>query len=136
MTTRFQTTVLLRSEQTDDRLGVVENTVPARWDGPPLHHHDFDETFYVLDGELTFQVGDARVTAGPGQVAFAPRAVPHTLANLGEQPARYVVVCTPGGFERYFDRIAAENAGVEPPATARKPYPETTVVGPPIGGRD
>jgi quercetin dioxygenase-like cupin family protein len=133
MSTQFTTTVLLRSEQTDDRLGVVENAVPAGWAGPPLHHHDFDETFYVLAGELTFQLGEERVAAGPGEVAFAPRGAHHTLANLSERPARYVLVITPGGFERYFDQIAADLAGVEPPATASKGYPETTVVGPQIG---
>ena len=35
-------------------IGVVEITLPRAWDGPPLHHHDFDETFHVLEGELTF----------------------------------------------------------------------------------
>lgn len=129
----FHPTVLLRSEESDDEVGVIENTVPPGWAGPPLHHHDFDEAFYVLTGEPTFQLGPELRTAGPGAFAFAPRGVDHTLANLGDAEARYLIVCTPGGFERYFDRIAAEQAGVEPPATASKPYPETSVVGPPIG---
>jgi hypothetical protein len=45
-------------------------------------------------------------------------------------------VIAPAGFERYFDRIAAERAGVGPPPTASLPYPPTTVVGPQIGARD
>ena len=49
----FQTRVLLRSEETGGNASLVENLVPAHWQGPPLHHHDFDEAFYVLDGELT-----------------------------------------------------------------------------------
>ena len=66
----------------------------------------------------------------------SPRAAwSHTLANLGDAPARYLLVCTPAGFERYFDRIAAQQAGVEPPPEGLKPYPETTVVGPPLSGR-
>jgi quercetin dioxygenase-like cupin family protein len=112
--------VLLRSEKTGDRVSAIEITVPAGWGGPPLHHHDFDEAFSVLAGELTFQVGDELAAAGPGAVAFAPRGVHHTLANLGDAEARYLLVCTPGGFERYFD-----------PATS-DPYPETIVVGPQI----
>jgi mannose-6-phosphate isomerase-like protein (cupin superfamily) len=118
----FSASVLLRSEQSDDRVGIVEVTVPAGWPGPPLHHHAFDEAFYVLDGELTFQLGDELATAGPGSLTFAPAGSHHTLANRGERPARYVLVCTPGGFERRFDP--------EP----RQPYPETIVVGPQIGG--
>src|SRR3954449_7666468 len=133
----FSATVLLRSEQSDDRVGIVEITVPAGWPGPPLHHHAFDEAFYVLDGELTFQLGDELRTATPGELVFAPRDAHHTLANLSAAPARYLLVCTPAGFERYFDRLAAEAAGPEPPAPpacpprgggARPP-------GPPAGGR-
>jgi hypothetical protein len=44
-------------------------------------------------------------------------------------------VCTPAGFERFFERMAAEQAGVEPPASALEPWPEVTVVGPQIGSR-
>lgn len=131
----FRPSVLLRSEQTDDALGVVHNRVPAPWGGPPLHHHDFDETFYVLAGRLTFQLDDVLIEAGAGAVVFAPRGRRHTLANLGDEEARYLLICTPGGFERYFDRIAAEQAGVDPPATASRPYAPTTVVGPRIGER-
>jgi quercetin dioxygenase-like cupin family protein len=130
----FQTTVLLRSDESGGHVALVENTVPGGWEGPPLHHHDFDEAFYVLDGELTFALGDERLTAGPGALVFAPRGAPHTLAALGGAGARYLLVITPAGFERYFDRIAAEQAGVEPPASALGPIPETIVVGPALGG--
>jgi hypothetical protein len=44
-----------------------------------------------------------------------------------------LIVCTPAGFERYFDRIAARIAGVEPPREASKPIPEVVTVGPAIG---
>ena len=47
--------VLLRGEESDGHLAVVELTGRGR---PPLHRHDFDETFLVLEGELTFQLGD------------------------------------------------------------------------------
>jgi quercetin dioxygenase-like cupin family protein len=123
----FDTSVLLRSEDSAGQVGMVVNTVPAGWAGPPLHHHDFDEAFYVLAGRLTFQLGDVLRPAGPGALVFAPRGSVHTLANHGDTEARYLLVITPGGFERYFDRMAAE-----PPASASKPYPETIVVGPQI----
>jgi hypothetical protein len=58
--------------------------------------------------------------------------VPHTLANHSEAPARYVLICTLAGFERHWARIAAEQAGVEPPQWALQPMPEVTVVGPQI----
>ena len=97
--------VLLRSEESDGVVSIIDNTVPANWPGPFLHKHDFDEAFYVLEGELTFQVEDAVVTKRAGELAFAPRGVAHTLANRSDAPARYVLVCTPAGFERYFARM-------------------------------
>jgi quercetin dioxygenase-like cupin family protein len=131
----FTPTVLLRSEDSGGVVSMIENRVPAGWEGPPLHHHEFDEAFYVLEGELTFQLGDELVAATSGQFAFARGGVHHTLADLGDAEARYLLVCTPAGFERYFDRVAAENAGVEPPPSAREPSPEVTRVGPRIGDR-
>jgi quercetin dioxygenase-like cupin family protein len=128
--TRFD--VLLRSEQTDGALAVTENTVPAGWPGPPLHHHDFDETFYVLDGELVFQLGQELHRARAGTLMFAARGTHHTLANHGAQAARYLLVITPPGFERYFDRLAAELTGTTPPPESHKPFPETITVGPQI----
>src|SRR3954467_1348862 len=118
----------LRSEDSDAVMSAIELSVPPGWGGPPLHHHDFDEAFYVLDGELTFQLHDQQRTATRNELVFAPRGPPHPLATLSGAEARYLLVCTPAGFERYFDRLAAEAAGTEPPATANKPYPETIVV--------
>jgi quercetin dioxygenase-like cupin family protein len=121
----------LRSELSDGQVAVIE-TEPAPGAGPPLHHHDFDEAFYVLEGELTFRLRDEYVTAGPGELVFAPRGVPHTFANLSGAPARQLITCTPAVFERYFARMAAERAGTEPPEWATKPIPEVVKVGPPI----
>ena len=50
--------VVLRSEQTDGVLSIVELSSPPGFGGPPLHRHDFDETFYVTQGELIFQLGE------------------------------------------------------------------------------
>jgi hypothetical protein len=71
-------------------------------------------------------------TKGAGELSLAPRNVPHTLANHGDAPARYVLVCTPAGFERHWAGVAAEGAGVEPPQWALQPIPEIKVVGPQI----
>jgi mannose-6-phosphate isomerase-like protein (cupin superfamily) len=121
--------VLLRSEESDGVVSIIDNTVPANWPGPFLHKHDFDEAFYVLEGELTFQVEDVVITKGAGELAFAPRGIAHSLANHSDAPARYVLVCTPAGFERYFARMN-EN----PPEWALQEIPfEVERVGPQIG---
>jgi quercetin dioxygenase-like cupin family protein len=123
-------TVLLRGEQSNGHLAIVELTGGGR---PPLHHHDFDETFYVLEGELTFQLGEDVFTRGAGALVFAPRGVAHTYANLSGAPALALLVITPAGFERYFDRIAARITGNGPPPEAARPIPEVITVGPPLG---
>ncbi len=125
--------VLVRGEHGAGRVAVMDNAVGADFAGPPLHRHDFDEVFYVVEGELTFQLRDAVVTRGAGQVAFAPGGVAHTWANHSGAPARTLIVCTPAGFEPYFGLMAARRAGVEPPAWALAPVPPTTVVGGRIG---
>jgi quercetin dioxygenase-like cupin family protein len=128
----LRTDVLLRSEETGGHVSVTEIVVPRHSAGPPLHTHDFDEAFYMLEGELIFQVEEALATKGAGELSFAPRNAAHTLANHSDAPARYLLICTPAGFERHWARIAAEAAGVEPPQWALQPIPEVTVVGPQI----
>lgn len=81
--------VLLRGEQSNSAVAIVEQTMPAGAPGPPLHSHAFDEAFYILDGELTIQLHNKQTTAKAGELTFAPRGVPHTLANPTATPARY-----------------------------------------------
>src|SRR4051794_23250706 len=126
------TNVLLCGEQTGGHVSVTEIVVPPHTAGPPLHKHDFDEAFSMLEGELIFQVDDALVTKGPGDVSFAARNVAHALANHSDAPARYLLLRTPAGFERHWARIAAEAAGIEPPQWALRPIAEVTIVGPQI----
>lgn len=67
----FASQVLLRGEQSNGALAIVEIAVPPRWEGPPLHHHAFDEAFYLLDGEVTFRLGDGLQTGAAGSFALA-----------------------------------------------------------------
>ena len=136
VTPNLRTDVLLRSEETGGYVSATEIVVPPRTAGPPLHTHDFDEAFYMLEGELIFQVDEELATKGRGRAVLPPRKVVHTLANHSETPARYVLVRTPAGFERHWARLAAEQAGVEPPQWALQPVPEVTVVGPPIAAQE
>ena len=129
----LRTDFLLRSEQSGGHVSLMENVVAAHSPGPPLHKHDFDEAFYMLEGELIFQIEDELFIRRTGEFAFAPRNVAHALANHSDADARYLLVCTPGGIERLFARIAAASEGVEPPEWALQPSPEVIEVGPHIG---
>jgi len=81
-------------------------------DMPPLHvHHRDDETFYVLDGELTLHVGGQEIGLTAGQAALAPRGVPHVY-RVESETARWLTINSPAGFERFL-RAAAEPAPSE-----------------------
>jgi quercetin dioxygenase-like cupin family protein len=104
-------TIRLRSADTDGRAGMIDQVIPAGFPGPALHvHPDFEETFYVVEGSLTFRTGDEVREGGSGTVAHIPRGVPHTFANPGSAPAHVLVLVTPAGFEAYFEALAAEIA--------------------------
>ena len=74
--------ILVTGDSTQGHLGMIHDIVPAGHTGPSLHWHpNFDEGFYVLDGELLFRLEDDVQTVGAGQVALARRGVPHAFAN-------------------------------------------------------
>jgi quercetin dioxygenase-like cupin family protein len=61
---------------------------------PPMHVQlDEDEAFYVLEGEIEFEVDGAVVTATPGSFAFVARGAAHTFRVLSET-ARMLVICS------------------------------------------
>jgi quercetin dioxygenase-like cupin family protein len=125
--------VVVGGEDTDGHLGLVDETLSPDFDGPPLHVHPaFDELFFVLEGELTFQVRDELMSVAAGNWLLAPRGTPHTFANHSGEPARVLIAVTPAGFERYFRLVSAELTGAEPRPESFGPRPVTEQVGPPI----
>ena len=69
--------------------------------GPPPHiHHTEDETIYVLEGEVTFRLGEVTVVGGPGDFVNVPRGTVHCFRNDGNEPARIVLTFTPAGIGR------------------------------------
>ncbi len=81
--------------------------VATRKGGPRLHvHREQDETFYVLDGRFRVQVGDVTFDLSAGDCVFAPRAVPHTFAHIGDGSGKMMVVFQPAGrMEAYFEEL-------------------------------
>jgi quercetin dioxygenase-like cupin family protein len=90
-------TIKLTGEATGGELSLLEVEVPAGYSAPLHVHHGEDETFVILDGDVTFEVGGERIETGPGDTVFGPRNIPHRFDS--EQGARMVWVLTPGGFD-------------------------------------
>ena len=101
-------TIKIGAEDTGGRYGLVEIVVPAGLGSPWHVHPEEDEWFYVLEGQLTFWVGDTRLSLTPGSFAFGPKGVPHTFYAEGGG-ARALVGFAPMQFEG-FQREVGEPA--------------------------
>ena len=100
------------AEQTAGTLAVVEYTMPAGTPAPPFHvHPQTHEAWFVLDGELMLDLGREQLAIARGGF---PGHVPHTFSNAAEAPLRFLLICTPGGFEGFFREMAALTASGEP----------------------
>ena len=65
------------------------------------HHHDTeDDAFYILEGELTFMLGEDEALAGPGTFVLVPPGVVHGFRNDGDVPVRMLNIHAPAGFDR------------------------------------
>ncbi|HEX5368075.1 MAG TPA: cupin domain-containing protein [Dehalococcoidia bacterium] len=120
-------------DQTESRLSVVEFVLNPGVGGPPLHIDSHDEVFYVLEGGLTFQLGEKVVESERGGVVCAPRGVPHTFENREATAARLLVMFSPGGFEQYYVDVAALGPGRPEPGMVREiaSHYDTKYLGPP-----
>ena len=84
--------------------GIVE-IAPGR--GIEQHtHEDEDDSFFILEGEMTFLFGEESAIAGPGTFVLVPPEILHGFRNDGEGPVRMINVHAPGGFDR---RIGLED---------------------------
>jgi quercetin dioxygenase-like cupin family protein len=99
----------------------TKHTSMFDWTIPPgfttgLHVHRVqEETFYVLEGECEWRVGDQVVRATPGTYLFIPPGVPHNISNVSDKPARVLMTVSPPGHERYFEELAKLAARASPP---------------------
>ena len=111
-------TTKARAAETGGACGLVEATAPAG-SGPPLHlHRDADDAFWILSGRLTIRCGDREFSAGPGDFALLPRDVPHAFLVEGDEPARLLILISPGGGEEFFTLAGrpADGPGLPPPS--------------------
>ncbi len=66
----------------------------------PHVHEDEDDAFLIMEGELTFDLDDGPVAAGPGTFVLVPPGVEHGFTNHGSQPVKMLNIHAPAGFDR------------------------------------
>lgn len=109
--------------------------------GPPLHVHSReDEWFYVLDGELVFEMDGVRRTVHAGGSVFLRRGVTHRYQNFTGRDARLLIATTPAGLDRFFEAMdAITPPGGLPPMDRLMALDAEfglTTLGPPMGPED
>jgi len=89
-----------------DDLTVTEYSLETGTEpGDPHYHADHSDSFYVIEGELEFQIDGRTIRAGAGTLVAAPRGAVHAFPVAIGSRARFLNLHTPGGFERYLRRL-------------------------------
>ena len=138
-------TIKVPGEASDGRFALIEFLFP-RHASPPLHTHPQDESYIVLEGQLTIRAGEQQFELEAGAAAVVPVGVAHTF-RVESETARVLVLSTPAGLERMVrDGAVPAGAPTLPPADAPRPTSKELErifeahgqvnLGPPLGPHD
>jgi mannose-6-phosphate isomerase-like protein (cupin superfamily) len=106
--------------QTGGDFSLMERTLPPGGRRPPAHRHvNCSEAFFVLDGQISFELEDQSLSGGPGDFLLVPRGAAHTFGNAGAGPARLLVLHAPA-MDAYFEELHRLWASGQPPATEQE----------------
>jgi len=114
----FGSPTVMRStgETTDNHFCLIEALMMPPGLASPYHvHHNEDEAFYVLEGELAVVLDGKWMMAGPGTYVYGPREIPHGFKVVGTTPARMLLLCAPAGFERFVRELSTPLDAVPAP---------------------
>jgi quercetin dioxygenase-like cupin family protein len=106
--------VLVSSEETDDAFCVLRVFASPGNVTPPHLHRTTDETFLIESGEVEINRGGEMLRGRTGDVIYLPKGIPHGPRVLGNDNLTVVVLCVPGGFDRFFAACAEEFKNGEP----------------------
>lgn len=97
--------IIVDGETSGGALTVFDYTLEVDGITPPPHQHAFAETFYILEGTVTFQLDGRQVRASAGSAVHIPGGVSHALANNSGAAVRFLVMAAPAGIEDYFREL-------------------------------
>lgn len=113
---------LATGDDTDGKYATFEAIVPPGSGPPPHVHSREEESFLVLEGEMTFQLGVDRIVAGEGTFLNMPVGSLHCFKNESDKTARLLITIAPAGLEKMFFEVGqplAEDAiTTAPPSQA------------------
>ena len=92
-------------EETGETYALCEITVAPQGGTPPHRHTRENESFYVQEGELEFQIDDRTLIATTGTFLHSPKGQIHRFTNVTAKSAKLLVWVTPAGFERFIAEV-------------------------------
>lgn len=100
---------LCNARKTGNAWSLMEAVVP-RDGGPPPHDHPWDEAYYVVEGEVRFQLGARHEVIKAGEFLYAPAGTLHAFRGASERPARMLIFDAPAHAEAFFREVESEIA--------------------------
>jgi len=110
-------TVTVAGKDTNDRFCVIDMHIPPGG-GPGPHRHDFEETFILIEGEISLTFRGQKSITRAGETVNISSNAPHQFHNSSSAPARMICICSPAGIERFFMEVGV------PVATRTTPPPQ------------
>jgi quercetin dioxygenase-like cupin family protein len=110
---------LATGDDTDGKYAMWEAIVPPGGGPPPHVHSREEESFFILEGEVTFQVGDERIVGRAGMFANMPVGSLHSFRNESDKCTRMIISVAPAGLEKMFFEVGQPvmPGGHAPPPT-------------------
>ena len=125
---------LATGDETDGRYAMFEAVVRPGGGPPPHIHSREEESFYVLEGEISFQVGDERIIAKAGTFANMPVGSLHSFRNDTDKLARMIISVAPAGLEKMFLEVGQPVAfGQQAPPPSKAEIDKLLAVAPSYG---
>jgi mannose-6-phosphate isomerase-like protein (cupin superfamily) len=90
-----------RKQTEEGRFSLIEMLWPPKLEVLPHVHVREDELFHVLEGKISYRMGESRFEVSPGHTLLAPRNIPHSFTVTLPEPARYLIVYSLAGFEEF-----------------------------------
>jgi quercetin dioxygenase-like cupin family protein len=125
---------LATGEETDGKYAMFEAIVPPGGGPPPHIHSREEESFLILDGEITFTVGDEHIVATAGTFANMPVGSLHSFKNATDKTARMIITVAPAGLEKMFLEVGVPvKLGETPPSPSKAEIEKLLSVAPSYG---
>lgn len=125
---------LATGEETDGKYAMWEAIVPPGGGPPPHVHSREEESFFILDGEITFTVGEERIVATAGTFANMPVGSLHSFKNATDKSARMIISVAPASLEKMFFEVGVPvRLGETPPPPTKAEIEKLLAVAPNYG---